>query len=304
VVRDPELEARVSVFGKPTYRDNRPESALISEAIAVANKSDVIIAAMGEAAEMSGECSSRSDIELPENQRNLLKALVKTGKPIVLVLFNGRPLAIKWESENINSILDVWFGGSQAGHAIADVLFGEANPSGKLTMTFPRNVGQIPVYYNNYNTGRPLPGGEWFTKFTSNYLDIPNDPVYPFGYGLSYTTFAYGDIVLSDTTLNASETLKVSVDVTNSGNCAGKEVVQLYIRDLVGSIVRPLKELKGFRKIYLEPGQTKTVNFELSTDDLKFYNFDLNYVWEPGAYNIMVGGNSRDVQSVRVVWNN
>ena len=296
VVSDPELDARISVFGKPTGRDNRPEAELIEEALKVARQSDVIVAALGESAEMNGECSSRSDISLPQNQQDLLKALLKTGKPVVLVLFTGRPLTMKWESENVPAILNVWFGGSEAGYAVADVLFGDVNPSGKLTTTFPQNVGQVPLYYSHKNTGRPLGEGRWFEKFKTNYLDVSNDPVYPFGYGLSYTTFEYSEISLSKPAINAAEKLEVIVTVKNTGNYDGQEVVQLYVRDMVGTITRPVKELKGFQKIFLKKGESKEVVFTLGEEDLKFYNSDLNFVAEPGDFKVFVGGNSEDVK--------
>ena len=302
VVADPELEARISIFGKNTHRDDRPADEMIKEALEVAKDADVIIAAMGEAAEMSGEASSRTDIELPENQRDLLKALLETGKPVVMVLFTGRPLALQWEEDHMPTILNVWFAGSEAGDAIADALFGDVNPSGKLTATFPRNVGQVPIYYNHKNTGRPLPEGEWFQKFRSNYLDVPNSPLYPFGYGLSYTTFDYGDLKLSHTGLKGDQTLQASITLTNSGQYDGAEVVQLYIRDVVGSVTRPVKELKGFEKVFLKAGETRTITFDITTDDLKFYDYDLEYVWEPGEFEIMIGGNSRDVKMGKVDW--
>ncbi|MDN3670240.1 beta-glucosidase BglX [Echinicola jeungdonensis] len=301
-VENPELESRISVFGKPTYRDDRSEEALIQEALEVASGADVIVAAMGESAEMSGESSSRSNIELPETQRNLLKALVKTGKPVVMVLFTGRPLAINWEKENIPSILNVWFAGSEGGDAISDVLFGDVNPSGKLTSTFPQNTGQIPIYYNHKNTGRPLPEGEWFQKFRSNFLDVSNKPLYPFGYGLSYTTFEYGDINLSSNNLERDQKLTASISLANTGDYDGAEVVQLYIRDLVGTMTRPVKELKGFQKVFLKAGETKTIEFEISPEDLKFYNHNLDYVWEPGEFEIMIGGNSSEVSTGKVNW--
>ncbi|HEY4061944.1 MAG TPA: beta-glucosidase BglX [Puia sp.] len=302
IVDDPGLDSRISIFGKSTGRDNRTDAEMIDEAVKAAAASDVVVAALGESAEMTGESSSRSDISLPQNQQELLKALLKTGKPVVLVLFTGRPLTIKWESENVPAILDVWFGGSEAGNAIADVLFGDVNPSGKLTTTFPQNVGQIPLYYNHKNTGRPLGEGKWFTKFRSNYLDVSNEPLYPFGYGLSYTTFDYGDLKLSTTSPKGNQTLTASVTVTNSGKTKGKEVVQLYIRDLVGSITRPVKELKGFQKIELAAGESRTVSFNITPADLKFYNGDLKYDWEPGDFVIMIGGNSRDTRSAKVNW--
>ncbi|HMT97624.1 MAG TPA: glycoside hydrolase family 3 C-terminal domain-containing protein, partial [Ferruginibacter sp.] len=206
------------------------------------------------------------------------------------------PLTIKWESENIPAILNVWFGGSEAGYAIADVLFGDVVPSGKLTSTFPQNIGQVPIYYAHKNTGRPLPEGKWFEKFRSNYLDVSNDPLYPFGYGLSYTTFSYSDVKLSSNKMSKSGKIMASVTVTNTGMLEGKEVVQLYIRDLVGSITRPVKELKGFQKINLKPGESKEVSFTITDEMLKFYNSDLKFVSEPGAFKVFIGGNSRDVK--------
>jgi beta-glucosidase len=303
IVSDPELDARISVFGKSTGRDDRSDAAMIEEALKVARQSDVIVAALGESAEMNGECSSRSDISLPQNQQELLKALLKTGKPLVLVLFTGRPLTLKWENENVPAILNVWFAGSEAGFAIADVLFGDANPSGKLTTTFPQNVGQIPLFYNHKNTGRPLGDHKWFSKFLTNYLDVSNDPVYPFGFGLSYTTFSYSDITLNKTAINAAEKLEAKVTVTNTGNYDGAEVVQLYIRDMVGTITRPVKELKAFQKVFIKKGESAEVVFTLGIDDLKFYNSDLNFVAEPGDFKVFVGGNSRDVKEAGFVLN-
>lgn len=303
IVNDAELEARVSIFGKPTLRDERSPEEMIQEAVDIASQADVIVAALGEAAEMSGEASSLSDIEFPESQRDLLKALKKTGKPIVLVLFTGRPRAMTWENENLDAILNVWFAGSEAGDAIADVLFGDVNPSGKLTMTFPQNTGQIPIYYNHKNTGRPLAEGAWFEKFRSNYLDVTNEPLYPFGYGLSYTTFEYGEIKLSSEQLEADQKLKASIELRNTGDFDGAEVVQLYIRDVVAGITRPMRELKGFQKVFLKAGERKTVSFEISIEDLKFYNYDIDYAWEPGEFEIMIGGNSSEVKVAGVTWN-
>ncbi len=302
VVQDTLLDARISIFGKPTYYDRRDPAMMIREAVAAAQKADVVVAAMGESAEMSGECSSRSDISIPECQRDLLKALLATGKPVVMVLFTGRPLAIPWEKENIPAILNVWFPGTEAGHAIADVLFGAVNPSGKLSATWPQNVGQVPLYYNHKNTGRPLAEGTWFQKFRSNYLDVPNEPLYPFGYGLSYTTFDYSDLKISKEQLTGNETLTASVDLTNAGHYDGAEVVQLYIRDLVGSVTRPVKELKGFQKVLLRAGETRTITFDITPEDLKFYNADLEYDWEAGDFEIMVGSNSADVKKAKVSW--
>lgn len=295
VVKDPELEARFSIFGKPTYRDDRSEEEMIRDAVQVANSSDVVVAALGEAAEMSGESSSRSNIELPETQKKLLKALLKTGKPVVMVLFTGRPLALTWEDENVPAILNAWFAGSEAGNAVADVLFGDVNPSGKITATFPQNLGQVPLYYNHKNTGRPLEEGKWFQKFRSNYLDVSNAPLYPFGYGLSYTTFSYDNLTLSADTLSMKESLKVSVEVSNTGAVAGKEVVQLYLRDMVGTSTRPVKELKGFQKIELAAGETKTIEFTLDEKDLAFYHQDMSFYAEPGTFKVFVGTSSADV---------
>ncbi|MGE5428733.1 MAG: beta-glucosidase BglX [Methylococcaceae bacterium] len=292
VVSDPDLDARISVFGKPTQWDKRPQKDMIAEAVAAAQKADVVIAAVGESAEMSGESSSRSDINLPENQRELLEALKATGKPVVMVLFTGRPLTISWEKTNMPAILNVWFAGSEAGDAIADVLFGKVNPSGKLSATFPQNVGQIPIYYNHKNTGRPLAEGKWFQKFRSNYLDVSNDPLFPFGYGLSYTTFDYKNLKLSSPSIAKDGKLTVSVDVTNTGNYDGAEVVQLYLRDMVGSVTRPVKELKGFQKVFLKKGGTKTVEFTLAEPDLRFYNSELQWVSEPGDFKVFVGTSS------------
>ncbi|MBV5313377.1 MAG: beta-glucosidase BglX [Prolixibacteraceae bacterium] len=292
VVRNPELDARISIFGKPTKWDKRSQKEMIAEAVAAAKKSDVVVAAVGESSEMSGEASSRSDISLPENQKELLEALLATGKPLVMVLFTGRPLTISWEKANVPAILNVWFAGTEAGNAIADVLLGKVNPSGKLSATFPQNVGQIPIFYNHKNTGRPLAEGKWFTKFRSNYLDIPNEPLFPFGFGLSYSTFDYKNLKLSDSSLTAEGQIKVSVDVTNSGNYDGAEVVQLYIRDMVGSVTRPVKELKGFQKIFLKKGETRTIEFTLTEKDLLFYNSELKFVSEPGDFKVFVGTSS------------
>lgn len=293
---DSVFEERAGMFGKSLRRDSRPAGTILREALDIASQSDVIIAALGESAEMSGESSSRSNIEIPQIQKDLLSALLKTGKPVVLVLFTGRPLALKWENEKVPAILNVWFGGSEAGYAIADVLFGDVNPSGKLSTTFPQNIGQVPIYYNHKNTGRPLPEGQWFQKFRSNYLDVSNDPLYPFGYGLSYTTFSYSNVKLSAGNMRANQTLTAAVTVTNTGAKEGKEVVQLYIQDMVGSITRPVKELKGFQKISLKPGESKEVKFTIGVNDLKFYNSDLKWVAEPGDFKIFIGGNSRDVK--------
>lgn len=299
---DAELEARSAMFGKNSYRDSRPVAEIIKEALEVAKKADVIVAALGEASEMSGECSSRSDISVPQSQKDLLVELKKLGKPIVLVLFTGRPLVLNQEKELADAILNVWFPGSEAGYAISDVLFGKVNPSGKLPMSFPRNVGQIPLYYNYKSTGRPEKDEDKFEKFKSVYLDVPNSPLYPFGYGLSYTTFNYSDISLSSSKLQGNETLKASVTLTNTGKYDGAEIVQLYIRDVVGSITRPIKELKGFQKIMLKAGESKTVTFDITPESLKFYNSDLKYDWESGDFQIKIGGNSSDLKTALVNW--
>ena len=294
---DSAMEHRYVNVHNPTYkRDQRSEEDMIKEALKVAEKSDVIVATLGEGSEFTGESSSVTDIQIPETQKNLLKALAKTGKPIVLVLFTGRPLALKWEEENIPAILNVWFPGSEAGNSIADVLFGKVNPSGKLSTTFPQNVGQVPLYYAHKNTGRPLAEGKWFEKFRSNYLDVSNDPLYPFGFGLSYTTFNYSDVKLSAKTLTKGKSITASVTLSNTGKYDGKEVVQLYIRDLVGSITRPVKELKGFQKVSLKAGESKTISFNISENDLKFYNSELKFVAEPGDFQVFIGTNSRDVK--------
>jgi len=284
--------------------NNKSKSAatpeqLLNEALAAANKADVIVAALGEPSAWSGEASSMSDISIQKVQENLLKALLKTGKPVVLVLINGRPMTIGWENSNVNAIVEAWAGGTEAGNALAEVLFGIYNPSGKLTTTFPQSVGQIPLYYNHKNTGRPYDANN---KFTSKYLDISNDPVFPFGYGLSYTNFSYGDIRLDKTQLKGDEKLTATITVTNTGKYAGEEVVQLYIQDPVASISLPVKELKNFRRIMLQPGEKKDISIEVTTNDLKFYNSDLKYDWEPGDFVIYMGTNSRDVKSAKVNW--
>lgn len=293
LIEDADYENRATMFGKTLNRDDRTKEALLAEALEIAGRSDVIVAALGESAEMSGESSSRVNLDIPQTQRELLDALIKTGKPVVLVLFTGRPLVLTEENQKVAAILNVWFPGTEAGYAISDVLFGDINPSGKLTMTFPRSVGQIPVYYSHKNTGRPLKNknGE-FEKFRTNYLDERNEPLFPFGYGLSYTTFTYSNLEISKPKMTAGEKLKVTIKVKNTGNYDGKEVVQLYIRDVVGSVSRPMKELKGFQKIFLKKGEEKQVTFEIGIDDLKFYNSDLQFVAEPGNFEVFVGTNS------------
>ncbi|HEY4876399.1 MAG TPA: beta-glucosidase BglX, partial [Puia sp.] len=292
---DKEFAKHVNVFGTEIDIDNRSSEEMLNEATSIASKADVVVAVLGEAADMTGESSSMSNIGLQESQENLLKALLKTGKPVVIVLFNGRPMTLVWENDHANAILDTWFGGTEAGNAIADVLFGNYNPSGKLTTSFPRNVGQIPIYYNHKNTGRPLEGNE-FQKFRSDYLDVSNEPLYPFGYGMSYTNFSYSDISLSKKEISPNDKLQVKLTVTNTGNYDGEETVQLYIRDMVATITQPVKELKGFFKVWLKKSESKDVTFTLTIDDLKFYDSNLNLIYEPGDFKVFVGGNSRDVK--------
>lgn len=282
--------------------DPRSPEAMIEEAVLAAQKSDIIVAVVGEAQEMSGEASSRSDIGIPDNQKDLLKALKKTGKPLVVVLMSGRPLTLTWENENVDAMLEAWFGGTESGNAVADVLFGNYNPSGKLTATFPRNVGQIPIYYNHKNTGRPYEG-VLLDKFKSRYLDVSNDPLFPFGYGLSYTTFGYSDVKLSKSTVTGNETLKATVTVSNTGKYAGEEVVQLYLSDPVASVTRAVKDLKGFQKISLKPGESKEVTFDITPEQLKFYNSDLKYDWEAGEFHVHIGTNSSEVKTAKITWN-
>ncbi len=287
-----------ATFGRPIDRVDKAEAK--AEALRVAAEADVIVCAMGEMAEMSGESSSRADLTLPCAQLSLLKALVATGKPVVLLNFSGRPTLMAWEAENVPAILNVWFGGSETGDAICDVLFGEKSPSGHLTMTMPKAMGQIPIYYNHLNTGRPVPeGAKEYRKFQSNYIDVRNDPLYPFGYGLSYTTFEYGKPRLSATKMSAGGKLTLTVNVRNTGRYDADEVVQMYIHDLAATIARPVKELKGFERISLKAGESRDVVFTIDAEALKFYNSDLQYVAEPGDFEVMVGGNSRDVQSLK-----
>ncbi|BFM44608.1 beta-glucosidase BglX [Flavobacterium sp. CFS9] len=302
---DEEFETKATMFGKTLHRDGRSKEELLAEALKVANQSDVIVAALGESAEMSGESSSRTNLEIPQAQKDLLNALLKTGKSVVLVLFDGRPLVIKEENETVPAILNVWFAGTEAGYAIADVLFGDVNPSGKLTSTFPRSVGQLPIYYAHKNTGRPLVNTEGkFEKFRSNYIDERNEPLFPFGFGLSYTTFEYSNLKISSDKMNSGEKLKVTVDVANTGKYDGKETVQLYIRDVVGSVTRPVRELKNFQKITLKKGEKQTVTFEITVEDLKFYNSALQFVAEPGQFDVFVGGNSNAEKKVSFVLTN
>lgn len=291
VVSDPKLEADVTMFGRE-MRDPRSEKEMLDEALAIAAQADVIVAAMGESSEYSGEATSRTELDLPDTQKRLMEALLATGKPVVMLNFSGRPTVMTWESEHVPAILNVWFGGSETGDAIADVVFGDVSPSGRLTMSMPRNVGQLPIFYNHLNTGRPLPEGtDEFVKFRSSYLDVPNSPLYPFGYGLTYTTFDYSDLALSSNEMTQDGTITASVKLTNTGKREATETVQLYIRDLVGSVSRPVRELKGFERVTLKPGESRTVKFDITPDMLKFYNFDLVYGNEPGDFDVFIGPN-------------
>ena len=262
------------------------------EALALAEKSDVIVAAMGEKWDMTGEAASRTSLDLPGNQQVLLEQLVATGKPVVLVMLSGRPNSITWADENVDAILHAWYPGTQGGLAVADVLFGDYNPSGKLPVTFPRNIGQVPIHYDMKNTGRPIELGEPGAKYVSRYLNTPNDPLYRFGYGLSYTKFAYSPAALSAAGMGAGGSITASATVTNTGDRAGEEVVQLYVRDLVGSVTRPVQELEGFEKIMLQPGESRTVTFTLTPEDLAFTRADMSYGWEPGNFQLWIAPSS------------
>lgn len=291
ITDDTELAKKVNVFGTRVDIDKRSSEELLQEALDLAKTSDVVVAVVGEASEMSGEAASRTDISIPNSQKRLIQELVKTGKPVVLVLMSGRPLTIEEEFNLPVSILQVWHPGIEAGNAVADVIFGDYNPSGKLTATWPRNVGQIPIYHSIKTTGRPAPT-EAFEKFKSNYLDVKNAPLLPFGYGLSYTSFKYSNINLSKKEIAQGEDVTVSVTVKNTGNFDGEEVVQLYLRDVVRSITPPMRQLKGFKKVFLKKGESKTVELAITADDLKFYNSTLDFVAEPGDFEIFVGTNS------------
>ncbi len=305
ITNSKEWAERLAIYGNNRIDiDARDPSDMIREAVEIASKADVIVAAVGEAQEMSGEGASRSDIGIPPDQRPLLEALKETGKPLVLVVFAGRPLTLEWQHANADAMLLVWFGGTEAGNGIADVLFGEVNPAAKLTATFPRNVGQIPIYYNHKNTGRPyLAAGGYEDKFKSRYLDVVNEPLYPFGHGLSYTSFEYGPVKLDKAEVEGDGRLTASVTIRNTGKYAGEEIVQLYITDPVASVTRPVKELRGFEKIMLKPDESREVSFVITVEQLKFFNSALEHVWEPGEFLIHIGSSSAAVQSAKVVWN-
>ncbi|MCA6066180.1 glycoside hydrolase family 3 C-terminal domain-containing protein [Chryseobacterium sp. RG1] len=288
------------LYAKGANVDDQDKS-MFAEAVETAKKADIVIMTLGEGSSMSGEAKSRSNLHFTGVQEDLLKEIAKTGKPIVLMINAGRPLVFDWAADNIPTIIYTWWLGTEAGNSIADVLFGTVNPGGKLPMTFPRTEGQIPVYYNHYNTGRPAKNNT-DRNYVSAYIDLDNDPKFPFGYGLSYTQFKYSDMILSSTDLKGNQTLTVSVNVANTGKYDGEEVIQLYIRDLFGKVIRPVKELKGFQKVFIKKGETKTITFTLTPENLKFYDDELNFDWESGAFDIMIGTDSQNVQTKRINW--
>jgi len=294
------IKASVSPGTKVTYAKgcniNDDSTKYLAEALRVALESDVVVLAVGEGAHMTGEAASRAYLNLPGFQQRLVEEVEKVGKPLVLLLINGRPLTVTWINDHVPAVLETWFLGTQSGYAMADVLFGDYNPSGKLPVTFPRTVGQVPIFYNMKNTGRPL---ELNNKYTSKYIDESNDPLYPFGYGLSYTSFEYGSVTLNSASLGIRDTLMVSTTVKNTGDREGVEVVQLYVKDEVGSVTRPLKELKGFERISLQPGESREVRFKISAKDLSFYRKDMTFGTEPGKFRVFVGTNSRDVSEAK-----
>lgn len=297
---DEKLRAKLNEHDGKIELDSKSPKELLDEAVATANKADVLVVFLGETFGMSGEAACRTNIQLLSNQKDLLKALKQTGKPIVLMLTNGRPLDLNWEDQNIDAILETWFAGTMAGHAMTDVLFGDYNPTARLTMTFPRSVGQVPIYYNAKNTGRPFDANQ---KYTSKYLDEENTPLYPFGYGLSYSEVTYSDLKLDKASIAFSDEfadrLTISVTVTNKSQRATEETAQLYIRDMVGSITRPVKELKGFQKVKLAAGESKQVTFEISEKDLRFFNEKLEFASEAGEFEVMVGKSSYETLSAK-----
>ena len=303
VFANPDWEAAGQIKNFDVGRDSRSAEDMIKEAVEVAKNSDVVIATLGELTDMTGESQSRADLEMPDVQRDLFKALLKTGKPVVLLYITGRPVAMRWEKANAPVIVETWHGGTEAAHAIADVVFGDRNPSGKLTTTFPQVTGQLPFTYARYRGGRPVDPNSKFIKYSQNYMDVTMAPAYPFGYGISYTTYKYGKLSLSANSMDKNGKVTASLTVTNTGNRAGDEIVQLYIHDIAASIIRPVKELKGFKRVHLDAGESKTVEFEISEPMLKFYNADLQFVSEPGDFEIMVGPNSMDVQTLKLTLN-
>jgi beta-glucosidase len=294
ILDDPEYAKKVNVFGPKVMIDKRSPKEMLDEAIKISGKADVVIAVIGEASEMSGESASRTNLLIPEAQKELVRALAKTGKPLVLVVMSGRPLALTEELELADAVLFTGHPGVEAGNAIAEVIYGDYNPSGKVTATFPRNVGQVPIYHSIRKTGRPQNGDE-FEKFKTNYLDVENSPLIPFGFGLSYTNFEYSDFKLNTTEMSPETEITATVTLKNTGNFDGEEVVQLYLRDLVASTTRPLKELKGFQKVYLKKGETKQLSFTITEELLKFYGSDLVFDSEQGEFEVFTGGNSVDV---------
>jgi len=295
VTNDKDIITFLNQYEPAVQVDERTPQAMIDEAVKAANDADVVVAVVGESQGMAHEASSRTDITIPQSQQDLITALKATGKPLVLVLMNGRPMDLRWESANAAAQLETWFSGTVGGNAIADVLFGDYNPSGKLTMTFPRSGGQVPIYYNHLNTGRPF-DHEHPNKYTSRYFDSENGPLYPFGYGLSYTDFSVSDVKLSGSKLKKGDQLTASVTVKNTGKVAGETTVQLYLRDVAASISRPVKELKGFSKILLQPGESKVVQFPIREEDLRFYDSQLRYASEPGEFKVYVGLDSDNVK--------
>lgn len=291
ICNDPDFAEKINVFGPKIVIDERSPIAMLQEAVNVSRQADIIVAVVGEASEMTGESASRTDITLLPPQKKLLRELAKTGKPLVVVNMSGRPMALSEEVELADALLQVWHSGVETGNALADVLFGDHNPSGKLTATFPVNVGQVPIYYSIRNTGRPQ-GSDQFQKFKSNYLDAPNSPLFPFGYGLSYTTFEYKNLSLDKAEFNVGELINISVEVSNTGDYDGEEVVQLYVRDMVASTTPPLRLLKGFEKVFIEKGDTKKVEFTISSNDLAFYHPDMEFYAEPGEFTVYVGSDS------------
>lgn len=296
ITNDPAIFAFLNSYDKAVINDPRTPQQMIDQAVKTAEKADVVVAVVGESQGMSSEASSRTDINIPQAQRDLIRALKATGKPLVLVLMNGRPLTLSWENEISNAMLETWYSGTEGGHAIADVLFGDYNPSGKLPMTFPRDVGQIPIYNSMLNTGRPF-NPQKPDKYTSRYFDTPYGPLFPFGYGLSYTDFSVSAVSLSSTTLAKAGEIKASVTVKNTGKVAGATVVQLYTQDVTASLSRPVKELKGFEKVFLQPGEEKRVTFTLREKDLRFFDNQLKWASEAGKFNVFIGLDSVNVQA-------
>lgn len=298
VTNDKDIVEFLNQYEPAIQVDERTPQAMIDEAVKAANQSDVVVAVVGESQGMAHEASSRTDITIPQSQQDLITALKATGKPLVLVLMNGRPLAMVKQDQQADAILETWFAGTEGGNAVADVLFGDYNPSGKLPISFPRSVGQIPVYYSHLNTGRPY-NAEHPNKYTSRYFDEANGPLYPFGYGLSYTTFSVSDVKLSAPTLSRDGTVTASVDVTNTGKREGATVMQMYIQDVTASLSRPVKELKGFDKVTLKPGETQTVSFPIDINALKFWNQKMKYDAEPGKFNVFIGTDSARVKQAQ-----